>query len=269
MSAGMMQAIVDSIDTLRYGKIISLETRLESQLRLAMQGTPKYFAAAPTKYIQNMLPTDTPAPRRDADAQRLREAMHRGMQSEQPGQDSAARVAAGTSDSAEVVRKVLVAPLDSVGAAYRALTDARQLQAQALADLSGIDFDGKQMDRFLVEIYKKYSIPVACLVFVLIGAPLGMMARRGGFGVGAGLSLGFFLFYWACLIGGEKLADRGELSPFWGMWVANIILGIMGILLTVRSARESRVIDWSFFSRFVPKSLRAQAGADTVNPHEA
>jgi lipopolysaccharide export system permease protein len=147
---------------------------------------------------------------------------------------------------------------DSVAAAWRALNDARQLQAEALADASGISFDERQMDRYLVEIYKKYSIPVACLVFVLIGIPLGTMARRGGFGVGAGLSLGFFLFYWACLISGEKLADRGELSPFWGMWIANVLLGIMGALLTIRAARESTVIDWSVFTRFVPKMLRGE-----------
>ncbi|MFZ1729512.1 MAG: LptF/LptG family permease [Bacteroidota bacterium] len=160
-------------------------------------------------------------------------------------------------------------PLDTLSAAFRTLADARQLQSQSMAELSGIDFDDKQMDRYLVEIYKKYSIPFACLVFVLIGAPLGMMARRGGFGMGAGLSLGFFLFYWACLIGGEKLADRGELSPFWGMWVANIILGIMGAILVWRTAKESRVIDWSMFSRFVPKIFRGEdLSRDHVNPHE-
>lgn len=160
-------------------------------------------------------------------------------------------------------------PLDTLGAVFRALVDARQLQSQSMAELSGIDFDEKQADRYLVEIYKKYSIPVACFVFMLIGAPLGMMARRGGFGMGAGLSLGFFLFYWACLIGGEKLADRGELSPFWGMWIANIILGIMGTFLVWRTAKESRVIDWSMFTRFVPKILRSEESArDHLNPHE-
>jgi lipopolysaccharide export system permease protein len=94
----------------------------------------------------------------------------------------------------------------------------------------------KQMDMYLVEIYKKYSIPFACVVFVLIGAPLGMITRKGGFGVAAGMSLGFFLLYWACLIGGEKLADRELLSPFLSMWVANIILGSVGLYLVFRDS---------------------------------
>jgi lipopolysaccharide export system permease protein len=92
----------------------------------------------------------------------------------------------------------------------------------------------KQIDMYQVEIYKKYSIPFACIIFVLIGAPLGIITRRGGFGVAAGMSLGFFLLYWACLIGGEKLADRELISPFLSMWAANFLLGAAGIYLLFR-----------------------------------
>ncbi|MBM3285982.1 MAG: YjgP/YjgQ family permease [Candidatus Eisenbacteria bacterium] len=93
----------------------------------------------------------------------------------------------------------------------------------------------KQIDSFRVEIQKKFSIPVACVVFVLIGAPLGMRARRGGLAAGF-LSVVFFLFYWACLIGGEQLADRGLAPPWLAMWFANLLLGPLGIYLTLRIA---------------------------------
>lgn len=99
-----------------------------------------------------------------------------------------------------------------------------------------IDANQKQIDSFLVEIYKKYSIPFACVVFVLIGAPLGTITRKGGFGIAAGMSLGFFLLYWACLIGGEKLADRELMSPLLSMWIANFILGAAGLYLTFRNS---------------------------------
>ena len=71
------------------------------------------------------------------------------------------------------------------------------------------------------------------------------MSRRGTFGMSASLSLGFFVFYWACLKGGENLADRGYFDPWVGMWIANIVLGIIGLYLTVRTARENPTIDWS------------------------
>ncbi|MBM4168925.1 MAG: YjgP/YjgQ family permease [Ignavibacteria bacterium] len=115
---------------------------------------------------------------------------------------------------------------------------------------------------YLVEIYKKYAIPVACIVFVLIGAPLGIMARRGTFGVAASLSLGFFLLYWASLIGGEKLADRGLIEPWLGMWMANIILGGLGLYLTFISARENITIDWTRLKQLIPRYWRY----DTESP---
>ncbi len=104
-----------------------------------------------------------------------------------------------------------------------------------------------------VEIQKKYSIPFAAIVFVFLGAPLGMMSRRGNFGVSAGLSLLFFIIYWAFLVAGEKLADREMLSPFLAMWLANIVLGGLGLILTYKALKETLVINWDFFIRFLPK----------------
>lgn len=94
----------------------------------------------------------------------------------------------------------------------------------------------KQIDSYDVEIYKKYSIPFACVVFALLGAPLGYRVKKGGFGIAAGLSLLFFLLYWVCLIGGEKLADRALVSPLSGMWIANIIIGCIGLYLMFKSS---------------------------------
>jgi lipopolysaccharide export system permease protein len=138
-----------------------------------------------------------------------------------------------------------------------AVTRARLMSSTIQNDLLRVEMIGKQADQYKVEIHKKYSIPIACIVFVLIGVPLGIMAKRGGFGIAATLSMGFFLLYWAFLIGGEKLADRDAISPFWGMWSANILLGIVGIALTIRVGKETVVIDWSFLRRLIPKRWRS------------
>ena len=117
----------------------------------------------------------------------------------------------------------------------------------------------KRINKYWVEVHKKYSIPFACIVFVLIGAPLGTMTRKGGFGVAAGISLGFFLIYWAFLIGGEKLSDRDLLSPFWGMWSANILLGILGIILVRKSAKERIELNFDFLIKYIPKRWRRES----------
>jgi lipopolysaccharide export system permease protein len=85
-----------------------------------------------------------------------------------------------------------------------------------------------------VEVHKKFALPVACVVFVLIGAPIGMRVRRAGPAV-AFVSIGFFLFYYVCLIGGEELANRLLLPPWFAMWIANLVLGVAGLDLTARA----------------------------------
>jgi lipopolysaccharide export system permease protein len=97
----------------------------------------------------------------------------------------------------------------------------------------------KEINQFLVEIHKKFSIPMACLVFVFIGVPLGIMARRGGIGTGVIYSVAFYLLYWVCMIRGEVLADKLIISPWMAMWAPNIIVGLGGLFLVVRMAREN------------------------------
>jgi len=100
------------------------------------------------------------------------------------------------------------------------------------------------MAKYDIEIHKKYSIPAACLAFILVGAPLGMMTRRGGMGVAIALSILMFIVYWAFLIGGEDIADRGIVSPFWAMWSANILIGAVGLYLTYVVVNEKPIFNW-------------------------
>jgi lipopolysaccharide export system permease protein len=150
--------------------------------------------------------------------------------------------------------------------AARALQKAQFLSTEVTSTLFRMEMLSKQTGQYLVEIHKKYSIPAACVVFVLIGVPLGIMARRGGFGIAATLSLGFFVLYWACLIGGEKLADRDILSPWLGMWAANIIIGLLGLYLTFRVGRETLLINWNFLYRFIPRQWRTPMVDEDGNP---
>jgi len=108
----------------------------------------------------------------------------------------------------------------------------------------------KQINKYNVEIQKKYSIPFACIIFILLGAPLGVMTRRGGIAVAATLSIFFFLLYYVFLIGGEELADMVMISPFWAMWTPDIIMLVVGIYLIYYTSSEQRVIDFSRLPRF-------------------
>jgi len=106
----------------------------------------------------------------------------------------------------------------------------------------------KTINKFAVEIHKKLSIPFASIVFVLVGAPLGIMARRGNMGVATSLSIGFFLLFWIFLIGGEDLADRKIMPPALAMWAPNIIVGTAGLYLTWKAVKETAFINWDRLS---------------------
>ena len=108
----------------------------------------------------------------------------------------------------------------------------------------------KGYNKYMVEIHKKFSIPFACIFFVLLGAPLGVMAKRGGFAVSMSLSFGFFLVYYMFLIGGERLADRNQVSAVVGMWSPNLILMTVALYLTLHTVRERSPIPMiSFFKK--------------------
>lgn len=94
------------------------------------------------------------------------------------------------------------------------------------------------VDGHSVEIEKKFAIAVACFIFVLLGAPIALRFPRGGVGMTIGVSLAVFGLYYVGLIVGETMADRNYVTPFWGMWAANLILGVIGLALTARLGAE-------------------------------
>ncbi|MCE5271982.1 LptF/LptG family permease [bacterium] len=101
-------------------------------------------------------------------------------------------------------------------------------------------FTRRRIASLEVEWWKKFALPFASLVFVLLGVPLGILTRRGGAGVSLAISFGIFLVYWVCLISGETLAERLLMSPFWAMWAPNAIFLVLGLALLVVQVRGTR-----------------------------
>ena len=97
----------------------------------------------------------------------------------------------------------------------------------------------KTNNKFRVEIHKKFTLAVACILFTLVGAPLGILVKRGGITIASALSITFFLIYYILLIWGEQLADRNLLNPGIGSWLPNIILFISGLIILKQSNRKN------------------------------
>ncbi len=113
--------------------------------------------------------------------------------------------------------------------------------------------------RYRVEYHKKFSIAFACIVFVLVGAPLAIRFPRGGVGMVIAISLGIFGVYWMGLIGGERLADRDIVGPFLAMWLPNLIFLVLGLWMVQgmgKTASSNRGGAWDELSHRIRSGVR-------------
>jgi len=103
---------------------------------------------------------------------------------------------------------------------------------------------------FLIELNRKFTMAVSCLVLFFIGAPLGAIIRKGGLGLPVVMSVLFFLIYHIISTIGEKSVKEGSLSPILGMWIAIICLSPLGIFLTYKATVDSVLFDLELYKRW-------------------
>jgi len=124
---------------------------------------------------------------------------------------------------------------------------------------------GMSPHRPIMEVHRKFSIPYACLVFVLIGLCLGVTNRKDGKLASFALGIGVIFSYYVIMYGAEALAKASMVSPHLAMWLPNLVLGIVGlVLLSLRAQSiESTIRMPSFFSK---RSSNALAGSSDALP---
>ena len=111
----------------------------------------------------------------------------------------------------------------------------------------------KRINRHKIEWHRKFTLSFACLVLFFIGAPLGALIRKGGFGLPVVVSILFFVAFHIISISGEKFAREGVISPANGMWLASAILLPIGIALTLKATTDSALFDLNFYKKLLKK----------------
>lgn len=109
-----------------------------------------------------------------------------------------------------------------------------QNEYKSLQDIA----EDRNLKIYKLEFYKKFSIPFGALSFVFLAIPLGLFARKSGQTVGFSFGLLIAVVYWALLIGGQTLGSRLGYSPFWAMWLPNIMAITIGGILGVERIRR-------------------------------
>jgi lipopolysaccharide export system permease protein len=110
--------------------------------------------------------------------------------------------------------------------------------------------DVKLIRNYQIDFHKKFTLSAACLIFFLIGAPLGAIIRKGGFGIPAVISILLFVVYYVISISSEKFVKEDMINIFLGMWSACILLLPVGIFLTYKATTDSSIFNTETYILF-------------------
>ena len=101
------------------------------------------------------------------------------------------------------------------------------------------DFDAQRLNinRHKKEWHKKFTLSFACIIFFLIGAPLGAIIRKGGLGLPVVVSVLFFVIYYIISTVAERTAEYGDLNMFLGVWLSSLIILPIGLFLTFKATK--------------------------------
>ncbi len=123
----------------------------------------------------------------------------------------------------------------------KAKTAAEELQSSLSAYSRERYYHNFTLRLIDIEILKKFTLSIACLIFFFIGAPLGALIRKGGLGTPAIISVLFFVAYWVIDISGTKLARDGAVGPFHGVFFSSYVLLPTGLFLTWKAINDSAI----------------------------
>ena len=107
----------------------------------------------------------------------------------------------------------------------------------------------EQVSRHRIEWHRKPMLAITCIIFFLIGAPLGAIIRKGGMGLPVVFAIVFFLIFHIVSFSMEKLVIAGGIEAWPGMWVASLVLLPIGLFLTWKAATDSPLLDADAYYR--------------------
>lgn len=113
--------------------------------------------------------------------------------------------------------------------------------------------DIKTLRNYQIDYHKKFTLSLSCIVFLLIGAPLGAIIRKGGLGTPAVISVLFFVIYYVITISTEKLTRENHINIIAGMYSAFFILLPVGIFLTWKATTDSSLLNIETYNLFIKR----------------
>lgn len=137
----------------------------------------------------------------------------------------------------------------------KAIADVKDRQQEYEFKALSMNDDRVSIRRHEIELVKKFTLSVACLIFFFIGAPLGAIIRKGGIGTPLVISVFLFIFYYIIDNTGYKMARDGHWEVWQGMWISTAILAPLGIYVTYKAMNDSAVFNPDAWKNFFRKLI--------------
>ncbi|TNE53180.1 MAG: YjgP/YjgQ family permease [Bacteroidetes bacterium] len=156
----------------------------------------------------------------------------------------------------EAIDVASINDLDKIRAYESAVSKIRRVNQNLDGQKEFMKTFEKSIRQFEIEFHRKLALPVAIVVLFFIGAPLGAIVRKGGFGAPVVIAALLFLVYYVITELGSNLAESGTLSPVLGVWLATFVLAPVAFILLRSAAMDSRVFDketWKKMFKFGSK----------------
>jgi lipopolysaccharide export system permease protein len=137
-----------------------------------------------------------------------------------------------------------------------AIAKLRRLNQNISSQKDFIKTISKEEDQYWIEFHRKFALTYAIIVLFFIGAPLGAIIRKGGFGAPVVIAAVIFMIYFIIISIGDNLADTAVVSPFFGMWMAGIFFTPIALFITKAAADDSSIFSREFWGKLIKKKKR-------------
>jgi lipopolysaccharide export system permease protein len=141
------------------------------------------------------------------------------------------------------------------GIVRSALNYTSMNQYMVVSTAANLKFDMRYLRRHEIEWHRKFTLSLACLIFLFIGAPLGAIIRKGGLGMPTVISTLLFILYYIMSLTGEKFVRESVLTAFNGMWLSSWILIVAGIFLTYEATNDSAILNFDSYITWIRDKL--------------
>jgi lipopolysaccharide export system permease protein len=129
-----------------------------------------------------------------------------------------------------------------------------------ISTTSNIIFDMRYLRRHEIEWHRKFTLSLACLIFLFIGAPLGAIIRKGGLGMPTIISTLLFILYYIISLTGEKFVRESVITAVEGMWISSFVLIVAGIFLTYEATNDSTILNLDSYIGWIRDKLGLRRG---------